>query len=62
LDRRHRPASSSYICNYVFEIPCNAARVLMNHNGQDHERAVACFMDDVEACIAHLRFPVTQSA
>jgi transposase-like protein len=27
--------------------------------GKDHERAVACFMDDFEACIAHLRFPVT---
>jgi uncharacterized protein len=26
---------------------------------KDHERAVACFMDDFEACIAHLRFPVT---
>ncbi len=25
---------------------------------QEHERAVACFMDDFEACIAHLRFPV----
>ena len=30
LDRRHRPASSSYIWNYVFEVPCNAAHVLMN--------------------------------
>ena len=24
-----------------------------------HDSAVACFMDDFEACIAHLRFPVT---
>jgi transposase-like protein len=28
--------------------------------GKDHERAVACFTDDFEACIAHLRFPVTR--
>ena len=27
--------------------------------GQEQERGVACFMDDFEACIAHLRFPVT---
>ena len=27
--------------------------------GRDQERGVACFMDDFEACIAHLRFPVT---
>ena len=27
--------------------------------GRDQERGIACFMDDFEACIAHLRFPVT---
>jgi hypothetical protein len=27
--------------------------------GREEERGVACFMDDFEACIAHLRFPVT---
>jgi len=26
---------------------------------KDHDRAVACFMEDFEACIAQLRFPVT---
>jgi transposase-like protein len=26
---------------------------------RDVENAVACFRDDFEACIAHLRFPVT---
>jgi hypothetical protein len=25
----------------------------------EQERGVACFMDDFESCIAHLRFPVT---
>src|SRR5438034_2695284 len=27
--------------------------------GREQERGVACFMNDLEACIAHLRFPVT---
>ena len=27
--------------------------------GRKYDSAVACFMDDFEACIAHLRFPVT---
>jgi transposase-like protein len=27
--------------------------------GREQERGIACFMDDFEACIAHLRFPVT---
>ena len=27
--------------------------------GRKYDTAVACFMDDFEACIAHLRFPVT---
>src|SRR6266478_10203619 len=35
-----------------------AAGVVADY-GKEHERAVACFMDDFEACIAHLRFPVT---
>jgi len=35
-----------------------AAGVVADY-GRDHERAIACFMDDFEACIAHLRFPVT---
>jgi putative transposase len=35
-----------------------AAGVVADY-GKDHERAATCFMDDFEACIAHLRFPVT---
>src|SRR6266404_4699578 len=35
-----------------------AAGVVADYGGE-HDRAVACFMDDFEACIAHLRFPVT---
>jgi putative transposase len=35
-----------------------AAGVVADY-GRDEERGVACFMDDFEACIAHLRFPVT---
>ena len=27
--------------------------------GRKYDSAVACFIDDFEACIAHLRFPVT---
>ena len=36
-----------------------AAGVVADYRGE-HDRAVTCFMDDFEACIAHLRFPVTQ--
>jgi putative transposase len=35
-----------------------AAGVVADY-GRLHDSAVACFMDDFEACIAHLRFPVT---
>src|SRR4029077_8854188 len=35
-----------------------AAGVVADYSGEQH-RAVACFMDDFEACIAYLRFPVT---
>jgi putative transposase len=35
-----------------------AAGVVADYGGE-HDRAVACFKDDFEACIAHLRFPVT---
>ena len=35
-----------------------AAGVVADY-GREHERGVNCFMDDFEACIAHLRFPVT---
>ena len=35
-----------------------AAGVVADYGGE-HDRAVACFRDDFEACIAHLRFPVT---
>ena len=35
-----------------------AAGVVADY-GRDCERAVACFKDDFEACIAHLRMPVT---
>ena len=35
-----------------------AAGVVADYS-RDEERGVACFMDDFEACIAHLRFPVT---
>jgi putative transposase len=35
-----------------------AAGVVADY-GRTYDSAVACFMDDFEACIAHLRFPVT---
>ena len=35
-----------------------AAGVVADYGGK-HDSAVACFMDDFEACIAHLRCPVT---
>jgi putative transposase len=35
-----------------------AAGVVADYGGK-HDSAVACFMDDFEACTAHLRFPVT---
>ena len=35
-----------------------AAGVVADYSRQ-HDGAVACFMDDFEACIAHLRLPVT---
>jgi hypothetical protein len=35
-----------------------AAGVVADY-GRKYDTAVACFMDDFEACIAHLRFPVT---
>src|SRR5580693_1497751 len=35
-----------------------AADVVADY-GRKYDSAVACFMDDFEACIAHLRFPVT---
>src|SRR6201981_5682 len=36
-----------------------AAGVGSAYGGRKYDSAVACFMDDFEACIAHLRFPVT---
>jgi putative transposase len=35
-----------------------AAGIVVDY-GREQERGVACFMDDFESCIAHLRFPVT---
>src|SRR5262245_31253099 len=35
-----------------------AAGIVADYGGE-HDRAVACLRDDFEACIAHLRFPVT---
>jgi putative transposase len=35
-----------------------AAGIVADYSGEQ-ERGLACFMDDFEACIAHLRFPVT---
>ena len=35
-----------------------AAGVVTDY-GRKYDSAVACFMDDFEACIAHVRFPVT---
>src|SRR5499433_3247486 len=35
-----------------------AAGVVADY-GRKYDSAVTCFMDDFEACIAHLRFPVT---
>ena len=34
-----------------------AAGIVTDYSRQ-HDSAVACFMDDFEACIAHLRLPV----
>jgi len=38
--------------------PDLAAGIVADYDHK-HDSAVACFMDDFEACIAHLRFPVT---
>ena len=35
-----------------------AAGIVADYD-REHDNAVACFTDDFEACIAHLRFPVT---
>jgi putative transposase len=35
-----------------------AAGIVADYS-REQERGVACFMDDFEACIAHLRFLVT---
>ena len=35
-----------------------AAGIVADYS-REQERGIACFMDDFEACIAHLRFPVT---
>jgi putative transposase len=35
-----------------------AAGVVADY-GRKYDSAVTCFMNDFEACIAHLRFPVT---
>jgi transposase-like protein len=48
----------------AYQAPSRAiARELAAGIAADYDRkydsAVACFMDDFEACIAHLRFPVT---
>jgi len=48
----------------VYQAPSRAiardlATGLVADYGRKHDNAVACFTDDFEACIAHLRFPVT---
>ena len=50
--RSHAAAQSRAIAREL------AAGVVADY-GREHDRAVACFRDDFEACIAHLRFPVT---
>jgi putative transposase len=57
-------AKASQGVNGPNQAPSRAiARELAAGVGADYSRkydsAVACFMDDFEACIAHLRFPVT---
>jgi hypothetical protein len=41
-------------------IPRDLAAGVVPDYGCDQERGVACFMDDFEACIAHVRMPVTR--
>lgn len=48
----------------VYQVPSRAiarhlAKVVVEDFGRDLPSAVACFEDDFEACIAHLRMPVT---
>jgi transposase-like protein len=48
----------------VYQAPSRAiarelAAGIVADYGREQEGGVACFMDDFEACIAHLRFPVT---
>ena len=48
----------------VYQAPSRAiardlATGLVADYGRKHDNAVARFTDDFEACIAHLRFPVT---
>src|SRR5262249_44080075 len=38
--------------------PLRASFGVVADYGRKYDSAVACFMDDFEACIAHLRFPV----
>ena len=48
----------------AYQAPCRAiarelAAGVVADYGREQERGVTCFMDDFEACIAHLQFPVT---
>src|SRR5690242_12952569 len=61
--RRRKTSGGSY-AQAAYQAPSRAiARELAAGVVADYSRkcdsAVACFMDDFEACIAHLRFPVT---
>ena len=55
--RTSRPAQAAYQAPSRAIARELAAGVVADY-GRKYDSAVACFMDDFEACIAHLRFPV----
>jgi putative transposase len=62
--RRISGRSSRSARQAVYQAPSRAiarelAAGIVADYGRKYDTAVACFMDDFEACIAHLRFPVT---
>jgi hypothetical protein len=61
IDARHAGVQSPRAGDLSGAEPSDRARpsgIVADYSRKDHS-AVACFMDDFEACIAHPRFPVT---
>ena len=61
--RRRKTSGGSY-AQAAYRAPSRAiarelAAGIVADYGRKYDSAVACFIDDFEACIAHLRFPVT---